>query len=781
MNKQILLPILALCFLGGAIYLTLFLISPPAPLSVDAPGTAFSAGRAMEDLEVIAREPHPIGVSPAHGCVRDYLLGEIHALGLEPQVQDTFGLRLWGPASGYISGGFVENILVRLRGTNPEGAILLSSHYDSTPGGPGGADSGSGVVTILEILRALRAGPPLRQDVIIIFFDGEEPGTFGAHAFVAQHPWFVDVRFVVNMDMFRAGPPMLVSSSQGNGMLIQALARTSSKPAYISFPFDLIPTETDFLPFAQTVVPGAEIDAGGLSTKTHTALDRPDDVDPRSLQQAGDQMLAMVRYLGDRPALGTNIPDQTFFPVMGMLVHYPVRLAWAFAVVAGLCFLGMIIYGFRKAELTWRGLGLGFLVFLLSLVLSVVLVNLIWRCILAFHPEYAYVSFSWYRPQLSDDFLYAVGFIVLALAVVISSIAVARKRISTFNLAAGALVIWFPLTIATTILVPATSYMLTWVLLAGSLALLLAIAVRSKKNSWILSGLSFLASGLLAIFLWIPLFYITILMGPMGPGFPLLSMLIVLVAIWLGSMTPILDWITSLKRWLLPAAALLGALSFLVAGHFLVGKDSPPPLVNPVGYWLDADEREAYWVAFSDRLDERQANLLVNPIRRPYTELLSEAPQQSVLTNAAPMLDLDGPRLEVISDEWNNNRRVVDISFSTSMHDRLYIIIPKEAPLAAITVPNNEKTEVSPVDNRSWVLRFDGMPIEGIDIRFEFSKTGSIQFLLVEEKTGLPSFPGVVTQPEPGTMKSPGEFYQSIPTDFTAICRSYIVQELGPK
>jgi hypothetical protein len=189
------IPILFACILGSAIVLTVTLISPPAPLPADAPATEFSAGRAMQNLEVIAQEPHPMGVSPANAGVRDYLLEEIRVMGLEPQVQDTFGVRVVSP--GFVLGGFVENILVRLPGTNPEGAILMSSHYDTTPANPGAGDNASGVVTVLEILRALHAGSQLPQDVIFLFTDGEEPGTIGSHAFVAQHPWFADVKLVI--------------------------------------------------------------------------------------------------------------------------------------------------------------------------------------------------------------------------------------------------------------------------------------------------------------------------------------------------------------------------------------------------------------------------------------------------------------------------------------------------------------------------------------------------------------------------------------------------------
>jgi Zn-dependent M28 family amino/carboxypeptidase len=37
-------------------------------------------------------------------------------------------------------------------------------------------------VTILETMRAIKAGPPLKNDVICLFTDGEEVGLMGARA-----------------------------------------------------------------------------------------------------------------------------------------------------------------------------------------------------------------------------------------------------------------------------------------------------------------------------------------------------------------------------------------------------------------------------------------------------------------------------------------------------------------------------------------------------------------------------------------------------------------------
>lgn len=139
-------------------------------------------------------------------------------------------------------------------------------------------------------------------------------------------------------------------------------------------------------------------------------------------------------------------------------------------------------------------------------------------------------------------------------------------------------------------------------------------------------------------------------------------------------------------------------------------------------------------------------------------------------------MQLEGPYLEVLSDEWIDNRRLVNIRFITSMHNRLFIVVP-DSSLLALTFPNNARTEVA--DNDQWWLRLDGMPLEGLEIMFEFSEGDAVRFLLVEEKTGLPSFPGLETNPLPGTMSSPGEFLQGLPTDFTAIYRVIVVLEFG--
>jgi hypothetical protein len=346
-----------------------------------------------------------------------------------------------------------------------------------------------------------------------------------------------------------------------------------------------------------------------------------------------------------------------------------------------------------------------------------------------------------------------------------------RKKITAPGLAAGALLFWLPGSIAVAILVPMTSYLGSWTLLAGSIALLVSLVPRGAKEARPLSGIAFLASAVLATFLWVPVIYISYLAGS-----PQLILTVAMAALWIGSMMPILDWITTPNRWILSLAALFVGIGYLITGHFLVGKETSPPLVNPVGYWLDANENEAYWIGFSEELDERQRGLLVDPVHQSYTEIFPEAPDYPVLANQAPLLDQQGPQLQVVEDIWVSSRRSAQVQITTSMKDRVYVIIPGEVPVLSITVPNNEKTEL-PLSKDEFVLRFDGTPAQGLELGFDLERNGTFQILVVEERTGLPSFPGLNTQPQAGTMRTPGEFYQGIPTDFTAVYRAFTVSE----
>jgi len=261
--------------------------------SVHVPPAAFSAERAMAHVRQIARAAHPTG-SAEHERVQAYLVAELRALGLEPRLQQTIGI-----ASRFPVAGQVTNILARLPGTGTDGkAILMTAHYDSVAVGPGAADDAAGTAALLETLRALRAGSPLRNDLIIALLDGEEDGLLRAVAFVREHPWARDVGLALCLDAGgTGGRALLYETGERNASLVRAFGRTpnatGSSAMYSGY--RRMPNDSDFSELRLAGITGLNIAISERGDRYHTPLDDPAHLDPRSLQHHGDAALGVAR------------------------------------------------------------------------------------------------------------------------------------------------------------------------------------------------------------------------------------------------------------------------------------------------------------------------------------------------------------------------------------------------------------------------------------------------------------------------------------------------------
>ena len=219
----------------------------PAPLPADASATAFSAARAMADVEVIAKVPHPMG-SPANAAVRDHLVGRMTALGLSPQIQRAQVLR---QEDGWIAGGAVENVIGVLPGADRAApAVTIMAHYDSVPGSPGAADDAAGTAAALEIARAIKAKGQPARDVILLITDGEESGLLGAQAFFDQHPLADRVGFLLNMEARgNGGRAQMFQTGADNAGAIELFRNSAVSPVASSltvFLYEHMPNDTDF-------------------------------------------------------------------------------------------------------------------------------------------------------------------------------------------------------------------------------------------------------------------------------------------------------------------------------------------------------------------------------------------------------------------------------------------------------------------------------------------------------------------------------------------------------
>ena len=382
-------------FIIGAIIALLLMIvfalqnmATPVPVPASAPPTSFSSARALVHLRRIAAEPHPVGTAQ-NAAVRNYLVKQLQALGLAPQVQMELGL-LVAPKANVA--GYVHNIVVRIPGRVPGKALMLAAHYDSVPSGPGAADDGASVAAILETVRAMQAASPLQNDVICLFTDGEEVGLLGAQAFAAKHPWMRDVGLVLNFEYRgNSGPMLMFETSAGNGRLIEGLA-TLRRPVGNSVMYEvyrLLPNNTDLSVFKGAGLPGMNFAAIERPTSYHSQLDTPELLNEGTLQQEGDSMLALTRHFGNADLAGLQGANRIYFDLPGLgLVNYPASLALPLAGLAILLFGAALFVGLRGGALRAGRTALAALLFPAIAGLLAGACALLWSGVTLLHPGY---------------------------------------------------------------------------------------------------------------------------------------------------------------------------------------------------------------------------------------------------------------------------------------------------------------------------------------------------------------------------------------------------------
>ena len=81
-----------------------------------------------------------------------------------------------------------SNVVAEIRGsTSPEQIVLLGAHLDSWDLGTGALDDGVNCALVIEVARALAAGPRPKRTVRFVLFTGEESGLLGSRGYVARH------------------------------------------------------------------------------------------------------------------------------------------------------------------------------------------------------------------------------------------------------------------------------------------------------------------------------------------------------------------------------------------------------------------------------------------------------------------------------------------------------------------------------------------------------------------------------------------------------------------
>ena len=760
--------VLCLCAAILVAWLCIHLDTTPAPVNPEPADSAFSEPRAMAHLREIAKAPHSIG-TPGNAAVRNYIVNTCAQLGLDTSIQHATTVnRAWGG----VTAANVYNIVARLKGSNSSKTLLIAAHYDSEPNTPGAGDDGSGCAAMLETIRALKAGTPLKNDVLFLFTDGEEGGLLGADAFVRDNPLLKEVGMMLNFDARgNAGRSLIAETNDGNGWVIDGYARSHSHHNASSLNYEiykLLPNNTDYTPFKAAGVPGLNSAVIEGFVHYHSMTDVPARFDPNSLQEEGDNMLAGARYFGNLDIRDTKAPDRSYFNLIGgWFIHYPASLNLYFLVLTNILLVIGGVIGFRARQVRLRGLLVGFLAFPLTGLILYYLSSWTLGGIRSTTPLYLGYYSNTYHP-------YYFYFALTALAVAVFAL-IWRWLLSRFSMAsllAGTLIILVALLDGLYFLIPTAIFFLCFpllVLLTGGIFSFFrrsgspgspSTAARSgppsipaaapdslfspttapaarRLSTSPLTALGLLIPALLFLAPTCFLFFVVFDLQPQA------AVAAALVTLPLACALPLLSIVLRETRWWLPAGAFTLFAVSLVLGLLHHSGPAGEPVKSNLNYIVDADSSKARWVSLMPATDRWNKPFFLQAKKIPPEAIvpggLYGLPQ--VLTNDAPMTDIPVPTITILKDTLAGGQRIVTLHFQA--RDANSVRIRFDADVENILVAGRE-----PVDNPMFKRQFsgpyrsfsyEGLPADGFDLTLQLDPNTKLKLSTITRFIGLPS------------------------------------------
>ena len=715
----------------------------PEPQAATVAPTVFSAARAMAHLRHIAHEPHALGTAE-NAKVRQYIVTELKALGLQPEIQSGMGkmnTRPWGAV------GMVNNIVVRVPGTGsaagPRKALLLAAHYDSVPTSPGAADDGASVAAIMEVLRAMKAGAPVENDVIALFTDGEEAGLLGSDLFVSSHPWAKETGLVLNFEYRgNSGPMLMFETSTGNGKLISALAEAVPHQVASSMLYEMykkMPNDTDMTAFKRAGVPGLNFAAIEKPASYHLQTDSIENLDQRTLQQQGDTMLSLTRHFGNGPLDALTAPDRVYFDLPGIgLVHYSTTIVMPLTLVIAGLLCCVAVMGIKGGAIRPGRILLAMPVFLLMAILLGIACQLIWIGVSLIHPEYSALG----DPYNSQWYLFA--FVALVIGGYVAMKAGVARWFRPLELGFGALLLWQFALVVTSFAMPGVTFMFAWPLLAmiGVLGVLF-----SKRYANVTPGArtALLVLGLVPAVILVGPVVRTLYVG-LSPQASVVSGL--MLALMAGIMTPLLMMLT--RRFLLPTLPLVAGAALLVAGSLTARTDAAHPNPTNMFYAWDSGSGKAFWISRDEQLDAWSKNYFPAVTEKQQVPELFGVKSRKYWASPAPQVGgLEAPQIDVISDTTKDGMRELAFTVRTVRQAPVFSVKVEGTDVLASKVEGQPFTQKP---NPQWLLEAYNMADRSLQVAVKVKAGAPFNIRVNDETYGFP--PNTVVPRPAGLIQS---------------------------
>ena len=583
----------SLLIILGVIYWSFADLKPSSKISKSIAETDFSIENALNHLKKISKEAHYVG-SKEHKKVQNYIVSELQKMGFQTEIQTQTALnKKWFAATT------AENIIAKLKGTGSKKALMLLTHYDSNPHSSlGASDAGSGVVTILEGLRAFIAkNETQKNDIVVLISDAEELGLLGAQAFVDAHSWTKDIGLILNFEARGSGGPsymLMETNGKNNKLLSEFLATKPNFPAANSLMYSIykeLPNDTDLTIFRENAnINGLNFAFIGDHFDYHTAQDSYDRLDRTSLLHQADYFTTSLNYFSNSDLTDLH-SDEDFvyvnFPFI-KLITYP--FSWVFPMVAfcGILFLLLLFFGISLSKIDLKGVLKGFIPFLISLILCSGISFGLWKLLLIIHPQYKDILHGF----TYNGYQYIIAFVFLNLWVLFTIYKRTATEEKTTNLLIAPIFFWLILNFIISNFLKGAGFFIIPVICA-LLILIIEIFLNLKEKS----------KRILYTILSIPTLYIfapLIKIFPVGLGLKMLFVSAIFIVLIFGLM--MLSFHQKKSFWTQKWSGFLALLFFGIATYnsgFSIDNKKPNSLV----YVQNSDDKTAYFGTYDTTLD----------------------------------------------------------------------------------------------------------------------------------------------------------------------------------
>ncbi len=774
------------------------LSTPPEVVKVDAPDSLFSAERASRHLYHIASEKNPIG-SEANENVRHYITDQLDQMNIKNHLQLT---EFYDPVLQRAA--TLGNIIARIPGTGDGQAILFMGHYDTVEDAYGASDNGAAIAAMLELLRLLDYHPPLKNDLIFLFPDGEEVGLLGAKAFIKEHSWAEDADVVINLEARGTkGQSIMFETGYNNLELIKEFAKAVPYPATNSLSYEIynmLPNVTDFTPFKQSGYQGLNFAYIENAFDYHTKGDNIENTDLASIQHHGSYISSLAMHLGNKSFDISAKQNAVFFNTFGYgLAYYPYNWVIPIAIITLLAFSAIIIAGFKNRFLSLKQFlygSIGFAVFLFIIYIGI---NYIYNIISNYYTGSDFRLLQYNQQKLMLGFTgisiafslvyfrlltegiklwhLATLFVIIISLMILSSQAslfniilfiivttliyfIFRKPVSVWNLTTGSFLLWTVVMLIVSFSVPGGSYLFKWPLLFSFIPVGIIFFMKQKKYYTILLNSSLLFIFAIPVLSWYPVIthLFSVSMGLYAAGITM-----IIIGLMMGLLIPHINIITRQKPWLVPALAFVLGLIFILSGSINLEYDERHRKKNNITYATNGLTGKTFWVTGDEKTDQYTEQFLTSspdtktltdffPIKNSFRPIGVSFPVtgDSYLYNQTTQPPLPVPTAKQVSDSIVDGKRVLTLHINSKRNAaKMTTFIKAGRSDVSIRINDLNKHKLRSPGKTNWhILRYFAMPENGIKLTIYADPKEEIKLNITDQDYGMPDFIENKNRPE---------------------------------